>query len=110
MEMILFSIRSQIHAVFSSHSQLVKSKMVDYQIDDFPALLQSAIARLPEVVASKGFKDQMLRFIDSDTIAATLDRPQFLEYLVSTVSALFVAMATHLAGADAGDGASEFKM
>lgn len=89
---------------------LVKLKMVDYQIADFPALLQSAIARLPEVVASKGFMDQMLRFIDSDTIAATLDKPQFLEYLVNVVSALFVAMARHLGGAAAVDGASGFRM
>lgn len=83
---------------------LVRLKIDDYGIIDFPALLQQAILGLPGVVMGKAFKDQMLRFIDSDTIGKTLDQPQFLAYLIRTVSGLFEAMAGHLAGRiEAGD-------
>lgn len=89
---------------------LVELKIADYKIEDYPALLQSAIARLPEIVASKAFKDQMLRFIDSDTIAKTLDNPQFLSYLVKTVNGLFSAMASHLTDEPTEDKEPTFKM
>jgi len=89
---------------------LVTLKMADYKIADYPGLLHSAIARLPEIVASKPFKDQMLRFIDSDTIAKTLDNPQFLTYLVKTVSGLFSTMARHLTDQPTEGEETTFKM
>ena len=89
---------------------LVTLKIADYKIVDYPGLLQSAIARLPEIVASKAFKDQMLRFIDSDTIAKTLDNPEFLAYLTRTVNALFSNMASHMTGPPMGEAETTFKM
>lgn len=76
----------------------VESKVADYHIADYPALLHRAIERLPDVVESKPFKDQMLRFIDSDTIEKTINNPQFRDYLVKTVNDLLSTMAAHLAG------------
>jgi hypothetical protein len=38
----------------------------------------------------------MLRFIDSETIAKTLDNPLFLTYLIKTLHDLFGKMAEHL--------------
>ena len=78
------------------NAALVELKIADYRIEDYPGLLQSALDRLPGIVSSKPFKDQMLRFIDSDTIAKTIDDPQFLAYLVKTVGGLFAATASHL--------------
>lgn len=85
-------------------------KISDYKIDGYPCLLASAIARLPGIVTSKPFKDQMLRFIDSETIARTLDNPDFLDYLVKTVNGLFSAMASHLTGPLAYGEEPPFKM
>lgn len=76
----------------------VESKVDDYHVVDYPALLQSAIERLPGIVESKPFKDQMLRFIDSDTIEKTINNPQFRDYLVKTVNGLLSTMAGHLSG------------
>lgn len=76
----------------------VECKVADYHIADYPVLLQSAIERLPGIVESKPFKDQMLRFIDSDTIEKTINNPQFRDYLVNTVNGLLSTMAAHLAG------------
>lgn len=78
------------------NAALVELKIADYRIEDYPGLLQSALDRLPGIVSSKPFKDEMLRFIDSDTIAKTIDDPQFLAYLVKTVGGLFAATASHL--------------
>ena len=78
--------------------ELVEMKVADYMLENYPVLLDNAIERLPGVVNSKPFKDQMKRFIDSETIAKTLDNPQFLEYLVKTVNGLFSKMADHLQG------------
>lgn len=89
---------------------LVDLKIADYKIEDYPGLLRSAIARLPEIVSSKPFKDQMLRFIDSETIAKTLDNPQFLTYLVKTVSGLFSTMASHLTDQPTDGEETTFKM
>lgn len=89
---------------------LVERKIADYGIGDYPELLQSAMDRLPEIVTSKPFKDQMLRFIDSDTIAKTLDKPEFLAYLTKTVNGLFSNMSNHLTGQRAGGDEAIFKM
>lgn len=75
---------------------LVVQKIDDYKIENYPALLSNAIIRLPELVNGKPFKDQMLRFIDSETIAKTLDNPLFLTYLIKTLHDLFGKMAEHL--------------
>lgn len=80
------------------NSALIELKIADYHIENYPVLLQSAIARLPEIVTGKPFRDQMLRFIDSDTIGKTLDNPLFLAYLIKTVNGLFSSMNRHLTG------------
>lgn len=89
---------------------LVELKIADYKIADYPGLLQSAIARLPGIVTSKPFKDQMLRFIDSDTIVKTLDNPEFLAYLVRTVNGLFSSMASQLTDQPTDGAEAKFRM
>ena len=80
--------------------EMVMSKVRDYSIENYKALLNDAIIRLPEVVKSKPFKDQMQRFIDADTVAKTLDEDNFLDYLIATVGNIFDAMKQHLSGED----------
>lgn len=75
---------------------LVEQKIGDYKIENYPDLLSDAIFRLPGLVAGKPFKDQMARFIDSETISTTLDDPRFLVYLEKTVIGLFSDMAEHM--------------
>ena len=52
--------------------QLVLAKIGDYGVADYPALLERAIERIPQIVKSREFKAQMTRFIDSATVAKTL--------------------------------------
>jgi len=94
--------------------ELVKAKIGDYRVQDYPEQLATALQNLPEVVRSKAFHDQMTRFIDADTIGRTLAKPEFSDYLIRTVSGLFTEMQDHLSRAptpDASDeGAMPFKM
>ena len=89
---------------------LVELKIADYRIVDFPGLLAAAIARVPGIVTGKPFKDQMLRFIDSDTIAKTLENPEFLEYLTMSVNGLLSKLASVLADPHSEGESSVFKM
>jgi len=87
---------------------LVVQKISDYGIEQYPDLLDAAIARLPEIVKDRRFKEQMSRFIDSDTIAGTLNDPRFLDYLIATVGNQFDAVRKHLS--EAGNSEPDFRM
>jgi predicted nucleotidyltransferase component of viral defense system len=81
---------------------LVAKKVADYRIESFAQLLGDAIERLPALVAGKPFTQQMERFIDSETILATLAKPGFLDYLTKTVGGLLGNLALHFkSGSDA---------
>ncbi len=88
---------------------LVDKKIIDYGITNYAELLGHAIERLPAIVKSKQFKDQMSRFIDAQTFAKGLDDERFLDYLVSTVGGIFNQMNAHLSSVDAPT-SFEFKM
>ncbi len=87
---------------------LVERKIEDYGVADYPGLLGNAIDRLPGIIHGKAFHDQMLRFIDADTLAQTLERDGFKDYLVSTLCGLFKQMQDHLQSS--AQGRSPFKM
>lgn len=76
--------------------QMVLNKVKDYGIVNFEAMLDHAIGRLPIVVASKEFKDQMERFIDAETAKQTLHDEAYLAYLISTVNSTLGDMKEHL--------------
>lgn len=72
--------------------ELVGAKLYDYSVKDYPDLLGAAIKRLPEIVASREFKDQMTRFIDASTVARTLAVDGYTQYLATSVGGLFSEM------------------
>jgi predicted nucleotidyltransferase component of viral defense system len=86
--------------------ELVERKLEDYHIENYAPLIKDAIDRLPGLIDSKPFVDQMTRFIDTDTLDRTLREPKFAEYLKSSVGQILKSMAAHLnkEGADIGPG------
>ena len=89
---------------------LVEQKVSDYRIEGFAQLLEDAIERLPALVAGNPFTDQMQRFIDSETISSTLNKPGFLDYLTKTVGGLLGSLAVHIKGATDAAPEQAFKM
>jgi len=89
----------------------IEKKIGDYQVKDYPDLLEQAIVKLPEVIRSKDFYDQMSRFIDAQTLADTLEKDQFLGYLINNVGAQFRIVQEHFSpGEDEEEAAPEFRM
>ncbi|MDO8298940.1 nucleotidyl transferase AbiEii/AbiGii toxin family protein [Lacisediminimonas sp.] len=82
--------------------ELVIKKVADYRIDNYAALLDNAIVALPSVVHDPAFMGQMQRFIDQDTLAKTLARSDYLDYLATTVGGLLSDMRDYLKQANAG--------
>lgn len=80
---------------------LVMRKIGDYHIQNYAALLNDAIAKLPEHIDAKAFSDQMNRFIDTDTLERTLRRHEFADYLKRTIAAILTSMARYMTGTDA---------
>jgi len=76
---------------------LVAAKIGDYGVKGYAGLLDQAIERIPAIVKGPEFKAQMTRFIDSATVAKTLAIDGYLDYLASSVGALFAKMRSELA-------------
>jgi hypothetical protein len=88
---------------------MVLKKAEDYRTENYFESLESAIIRLPEIIHSKEFIDQMTRFIDQETIKQTLAKPTFLDYLSKTVGNVFKDMAAEMSNAPK-DEATTFRM
>lgn len=73
----------------SFDEELVRRKIRDYRLDDYEAMLDRILKRLPSMINDTAFKDQMVRFLPTDVVARTLALPKFLQYLEATLIALF---------------------
>lgn len=75
---------------------LLRSKVEDYGIENYPERLEQAIQTLPGRIQSKPFMDTLGRFLPEDTLDRTLRREGFLDYLASAVSGHLQAALTLL--------------
>lgn len=70
----------------------VANKINDYRIDDYGARLNDMRARLPQIVHSAAFANEMNRFLPSDVQQRTLQKPKFLDFLVLEIDGLLAAV------------------
>ena len=77
---------------------MVESKVAADGVDDYQAKVEAMIKRLPEIVVSKPFHDEMSRFLPSTVIERTLSRNGFTDYLSNTVSGLLSDVDDQLRG------------
>lgn len=68
---------------------LLRKKLADYGVVDYPARLAHALVALPATINSKEFADTMQRFLPADVLERTLQREGFKDYLARGVGALF---------------------
>lgn len=77
---------------------LVQRKMKDYRLPNGVEMFRDMIERLPGIVASTEFEDEMRRFLPSDVYDRTLGRKKFTGFLVSAVSELYKELQDQLRG------------
>ncbi|MGE6608793.1 nucleotidyl transferase AbiEii/AbiGii toxin family protein [Halomonas sp. NPDC076908] len=78
------------------NSELVKQKMVDYRLDDYPVRLDKMLARIPGIIAGKNFHDEMGRFLPADVYERTLGQDKFQSYLAATLTDQLTTVQTAL--------------
>ncbi|SOC02058.1 hypothetical protein SAMN05877962_10517 [Alloalcanivorax xenomutans] len=64
---------------------VLRAKIDDYGLEDYPGKLEQAIKELPGRIQSQAFMDTLSRFLPEDTLDRTLKRAGFLDYLTSAV-------------------------
>lgn len=92
----------------SVKADLVFKKIQDYKIEAFSGMLDTMIARIPEIIEGESFRSEMKRFTPADVYERTLAKDKFSLYLRNTVIELLQEVKLQLfsEGADA----NTFKM
>ena len=78
--------------------ELVKSKVLDYKLEQYDELLANLLERLPELVTSEVFIKEMRRFLPTDVFDRTVALDKFQTYLIHTLMTLFKRVQDALLG------------
>lgn len=77
---------------------LILRKIADYRIEDYPGKAKAMIDRLPSIIDGQEFSQQMRRFLPSDTLARTLDKPHFGNFLTRELTTMLTQVVTAIDG------------
>lgn len=88
--------------------ELLRKKIRDYSVHDYTNKVRTMIERLPEIIAGGAFRQEMMRFLPSDTLERTLRNPRFSEYLTRELTGTLDLVATSLDESEPGAPAPEF--
>ena len=95
------------------NADMVRAKIGDYRVDDFTDLLETAIGRIPKLVGSEGFVDQMGRFLTEPVIESTVRQQAWRDVVVRELREMLTGLRRQLARRrdrsppDGGQGAPE---
>lgn len=82
--------------------EMIQAKIEDYDCTDYLDRLHDMIGRLPTIVTSNEFQQEMQRFLPSSVQERTLQRTGFNEFLSSSVSKLLETVNQFLGPPDDG--------
>lgn len=74
----------------------VANKIEDYRITDYRARLDDLRTRLPAIVRSAAFAQEMNRFLPVEVQQRTLAKPKFLDFLASEIDGLLTTVRSAL--------------
>ena len=77
--------------------ELVGRKIADYGVEDYPALLDSLIEKMPSIIGGKPFREEMKRFLPEDRYQRSLGNPKSERYLTATILELYRELKSGLA-------------
>ncbi|GBU09136.1 nucleotidyltransferase [Gammaproteobacteria bacterium] len=63
----------------------VNNKIIDYRIDDYPIKLSEMLVRLPSIIKSDAFRNEMTRFISQEVQERTLHKDKFYSFLTTEI-------------------------
>ncbi len=89
---------------------LVQRKLEDYNTENYNGLLGDMIQRLPEIIQSDGFKDEMGRFLPEDVWARTMGKEKFYGFLTNAVVRLLQDTKNEIYPAPDATSSPEFRM
>lgn len=78
--------------------ELVNNKVADYKLEQYDELLANLLERIPELVTSEAFIEEMRRFLPTDVFDRTLALEKFQIYLKNTLLKLFKNVQDELLG------------
>lgn len=70
-------------------SDLVEKKIADYAISGFDSALRTALSRIPEIVETDKFREELMRFLPKNIVDTTLARDDHSKYFGSVMAELF---------------------
>ena len=74
----------------------VANKIEDYRITDYSDRLDDLRARLPAIVRSAAFAQEMNRFLPVEVQQRTLAKPKFLDFLASDIDGQLITVRSAL--------------
>jgi len=89
---------------------LVRRKLEDYRVDGYLQKARRRQAQLADIVQSRPFLDEMLRFLPQEVLERTLYKAKFSDYLAATVAELINRVVQQLEGGQASKADSPFPM
>ncbi|MEQ4924389.1 nucleotidyl transferase AbiEii/AbiGii toxin family protein [Proteus hauseri] len=92
-------------------AELVMKKIADYKLnDEFEGALQERIGALPSLVKSARFEGEMKRFLPVSVVERTINQPDFLIFLQTTLHELLTAIQTDIYGSKDSKSEKKFEM
>lgn len=92
-------------------AELVMKKIADYKLnDEFEGVLQERIGSLPILVKSARFEGEMKRFLPVSVVERTINQPDFLIFLQSTLHELLITIQTDIYGSKDPKSEKKFEM
>lgn len=80
------------------NSEWVANKIGDYRITDYRVRLDDLRTRLPDIVRSTAFANEMNRFLPMEAQKRTLAKPKFLDFLTAEIDELLTSVRDALYG------------
>jgi hypothetical protein len=65
------------------NAEYILSKISDYQEQNYQEELSKIISRIDEIIKSKEFKNEIMRFIPTNVLERTLAKEKFIDFLIN---------------------------
>lgn len=90
--------------------ELIRHKINDYSVACYADKARRMIDQLPGIISGSAFRGEMIRFVPADTLARTLERPKFAEFLTHELIGLLGDVVEKLYGTGPSSPTSEFTL